>query len=86
GEVHLGSGKVHCQGVGPDRYVAEVKSSGRIYHHESLAPDEYLGKVEGMHSLAEGGAALLLLLLPAFEGAAIEAESVAMSETRKVKE
>lgn len=69
GRVGLDDGKVYAHRVGPDRYVAEVKPNGRIYRHESLALDDYLGKVEGMHSLAEGGAAFFLLLLPAVEGA-----------------
>jgi hypothetical protein len=53
--------------------VAAIKSNGRVYRHESFAPDDYVGKVKNMHSLAEGGAAFFLLLLPSVEGGEIEA-------------
>ena len=72
GEVHLDDGKVYCHRVGPDRYVAEIKSNGRIYRHKPGTPDDYLGRVKDMHSLAEGGAAFFLLLLPVIEGEEIE--------------
>jgi hypothetical protein len=39
-----------------------------------MALDEYVGKVEGMHSLAEGGAAFFLLILPVIEGEEIETQ------------
>jgi hypothetical protein len=71
GRVHLDDGKVYSHRIGPDPYVAEVKSDGRIYRHKPGALDDYLGRVEGMHSLAEGGAAYFLLLLPIVEGAEI---------------
>jgi hypothetical protein len=47
--------------------VARVRSNGRVYLHESFAPDDYLGRVRGMHSLGEGGAAYFLLFLRATE-------------------
>jgi hypothetical protein len=72
GRVRLDDGKVYSHRVGPDRYVAEIKPNGRIYRHRPCAPDDYLGRVEELHSLAEGGAAFLLLLFPAVE--ATEAE------------
>jgi hypothetical protein len=68
GEVHLDDGKVFGHRVGPDRYMAEVKANGRVYRHKPGAPDDYLGRVKNMHSLAEGGAAFFLLLMPAIEG------------------
>jgi len=71
--VHLDNGEVYSHRLGPDRYVAKVKSNGRIYRHKPVAPDDYLGKVEDIHSLAEGGAAFFPLLLPLIEGAEIEA-------------
>ena len=71
-QVEPESGKVYSHRVGPDRYVAEVKSNGRIYRHKPSAPDDYLGKVKDMLSLAEGGAAYFLLLLPAIEEEVIE--------------
>jgi hypothetical protein len=73
GQVHLESGKIYSHRVGPDRYVAEIKLNGRVYRHRPAALDDYLGRVEGLHSLAEGGAAFFLLLLPAIEEAEIQA-------------
>jgi hypothetical protein len=74
GRVELDSGKVYRRRVGPDEYVARVKSNGRIYLCKRLAPDDYVGRVEDMHSLAEGGAAFFLLLLPAVEEVEAEAD------------
>ena len=74
GQVRLDSGRVCCHRLGPDRYVAEVKPNGRIYRHKPAALDEYLGKVEGLHSLGEGGAAYFLLLLPVIEAEEAEAD------------
>lgn len=67
GQVHLEDGKVYSHRVGLDRYVAEVGPNGRVYRHQPVSPDDYLGRVEDMHSLAEGGAAFFLLLLPDVE-------------------
>jgi len=61
--------------------VAEVKSNGRVYLHKPGAPDDYLGKVDDMHSLAEGGAAFFLLLMPAIEE--IEEKEQAAQEKRE---
>ncbi len=73
GQVHLDDGEVYSHRIGLDRYVAEVKPNGRIYRHKPDAPDDYLGKIKDMHSLAEGGAAFFLLLLPLIEGVEVEA-------------
>ena len=73
GQVHLDSGKIYSHRVGPDRYVAEIKLNGRIYRHRPAALDDYLGRVDRLHSLAEGGAAFFLLLLPVIEEEEIEA-------------
>ena len=73
GQVHLDSGKIYSHRVGPDRYVAEIKLNGRVYRHRPAALDDYLGRVDGLHSLAEGGAAFFLLLLPIIEEEKIEA-------------
>jgi len=78
--VHLDDGEVYSHHFGPDRYVAKVKPDGRIYGHKPVAPDDYLGKVEGMHSLAEGGAAFFLLLLPVIEEAKIEEAEIEEAE------
>ncbi|MFL7791435.1 MAG: hypothetical protein AB8I69_04790 [Anaerolineae bacterium] len=63
--MHLDNDKVYSHRVGLDRYVAEIKSNGRIYRHRSGAPDDYLSRVRDMRSPAECGAAFFLLLLPA---------------------
>lgn len=41
--------------------------NGKLYHHKNLARDEYLGSVDDMRHLYLGGAAFLLLVLPAWE-------------------
>ena len=73
GQVHLDDGEVYRHRIGLDRYVAEIKPNGRIYRHKPGAPDDYLGKIKDMHSLAESGAAFFLLLLPLIEGVEVEA-------------
>jgi len=85
GQVRLDDGKVYSHRFGPDRHVAQVKPNGRIYRHKLAALDEYLGKVEDMHSLAEGGAAFFLLLLPVVEGLAlseVEGSEIEAKEAR----
>jgi hypothetical protein len=67
GRVHLHNGKIYRHRHGPDQYVARIKPNSRIYRHRPAALDEYLGDVEGMSSLVEGGAAFFLLLSPAVE-------------------
>ena len=67
GRIRLHNGKIYSHRHGPDQYMAKVKPGGRIYRHDPGALDDYLGDVEGMHSLAEGGAAFFLLLSPAVE-------------------
>jgi hypothetical protein len=72
GRVRLDDGEIYSHHHGPDQYVAKVKPDGRIYRHKPVALDEYVGKIKDMHSLAEGGAAFFLLLLPVVKGAEIE--------------
>ena len=60
--------------------MAKVKPNGRVYRHKPAAPDEYLGDVEGMHSLVEGGAAFFLLLSSTVE------ETGAVEETKSKEE
>lgn len=66
GRVELDSGKVYLGKLGPDEYIGRVDSDGRIYLHNRLAADTYIGKVVDMLSLAHGGAAMLLLVAPAY--------------------
>lgn len=65
GTVDLENGSVRLGRLGPDEYLGKVRSDGRLYLHRAIAPDDYLGRVEQMSSLAHGGAAFLLLALPA---------------------
>jgi hypothetical protein len=67
GHVALDSGKVYHPRLGPDEYLGGVDADGRCQRHIPLARDEYLGKVVEMESYAHGGAAFLLLVLPAWE-------------------
>jgi hypothetical protein len=61
--------------LGPDEYLGRVHDDGKLYHHKQLAPDDYLGKVDEMISNDYGGAAFLLLVLPAVEEEADQAAS-----------
>ena len=67
GRVDLNNGKVYLAKLGPDEYLGQVEESGRMYYHLPLKRDPFLGKVEKMTSLAHGGAAYLLLVLPRME-------------------
>ncbi len=69
GRVELTTGKVFHAQVGPDEYLGRVEPDGDFHRHKSLGPDEYIGKITAMVSRAHGGAALLLLALPAWEDA-----------------
>ena len=67
GHVALDSGKVYHPKLGPDEYLGGVDADGHCHRHIPMAPDEYLGKVLEMQGYAHGGAAFLLLVLPAWE-------------------
>ena len=67
GRVDLKTGKVYLSRFGPDEYVGRVDNHGHMHRHVSLAPDEYIGKVDPFVSIAHTAAAMLLLVLPAFE-------------------
>jgi hypothetical protein len=75
GRVDSQSGKVYRAKLGPDEYLGRVHDDGKLYHHKQLAPDDYLGKVDEMISNDYGGAAFLLLVLPAVEEEADQAAS-----------
>lgn len=72
GRVELDSGKVYFSKLGADQYLGRVHQNGRLYLHRRLARDEYLGRIKEMPSFAHGGAAFLLLVLPAHEREAQE--------------
>lgn len=77
GRVELESGKVFLDQAGPDEYLGKVTMEGKLYRHVALAPDEYLGRVDEMLSVAHGGAAFLLLIVPAYDQAQVEDEQSA---------
>jgi hypothetical protein len=83
GRVELDSGKVYFGRMGPDQYLGRVHQNGRLYLHKRLARDEYLGRIKDMPSFAHGGAAFLLLVLPAHEQEAQEIASKAQAEQKK---
>ena len=76
GRVELDTGKVWRAKVGPDEYLGRVNGEGEFHRHKPLGPDEYIGKITEMASYAHGGAAFLLLALPAW----IKAEEKATTE------
>jgi hypothetical protein len=67
GQVDLDNGKV-WQGVtaAPDNYLGRVHEDGRMNYHRAGQPDEYIGRIAGGASLAQAGAAFLLLVWPAY--------------------
>ena len=67
GRVDLNSGKVyrHIPG-GPDEYLGRVNENGRMDYHLPSQADEYIGRIGTDATLAEAGAAFLLLVWPAF--------------------
>ena len=67
GRVDLDSGKVHRHvAAGPDEYLGRVHENGRMHYDVAGRVDEYIGRIEGEFTLAEAGAAFLLLVWPAF--------------------
>ncbi len=67
GHVHLNSGKVYAQRLGNDEYIGRVDlDNGKIWRDVTAGPDEYIGRIESDASLAQAGAAFLLLVWPAF--------------------
>ena len=74
GRVALDNGNVYRARLGPDEYLGRVDSDGKLYRHKPLAADEYLGQLDNFVSYAHGGAAWLLLMLPAWEEQQAEAK------------
>jgi len=67
GRVDLDNGKVYRHvAAGPDEYLGRVHEGGRIDYHVAGRVDEYIGRISGDASLAQAGAAFLLLVWPAF--------------------
>ena len=67
GRVDLSTSKVYISHLGPDEYLGQVEENGKLYYHAPLARDPYLGRVDEMTSIAHGGAAYLLLIVPLLE-------------------
>jgi hypothetical protein len=67
GRVNQEDGKVYHSRMGPDEYLGKVDANGKCYWHKMMAPDIYMGKIKEMISFAHGGAAFLLLIMPAIE-------------------
>jgi len=81
GRVDPDNGKVYLTKFGPDQYLGRVRKDGKLYHHKRLARDDYLGKVKEMTSLTHGGAAFLLLVMPAVAEAELEETKPEESKT-----
>ena len=67
GRVELDNGKVYRHvAAGPDEYLGRVHEDGRIHYDVAARVDDYVGRISGNASLAQAGAAFLLLVWPAF--------------------
>lgn len=68
GHVDVDNGEIHLEvPMRPDKYVGSVTTKGHLHLHLAGQPDVKIGSVKKMESLVQGGAAFLLLVLPAFE-------------------
>ena len=52
--------------AGPDEYLGRVHTDGRMDYHVAGWADEYIGRISGEFTLAQAGAAFLLLVWPAY--------------------
>ncbi len=67
GRVDIDNGKIWRDvAAGPDEYLGRVHEDGRMDHHLAGRPDDYIGRTDGEVSLAQAGAAFLLLVWPAY--------------------
>ena len=67
GDVVSVDGKVWRHvAAGADEYLGRVHEDGRMDYHVAGRVDEYIGRIAGDASLAQAGAAFLLLVWPAF--------------------
>ena len=83
GRVELDSGKVfRHKPMAVDEYLGRVDGDGKFHRHKPLAPDEYLGQITPIASYAYGGAAFLLLVLPALEEIAEEKAKTEKTEKK----
>ncbi len=77
GRADLSDGKVWRQvTAGPDEYLGRVHEDGRMDYHVAGRADEYIGRIAGDASLAQAGAAFLLLVWPAFTEHQQQSESL----------
>jgi hypothetical protein len=68
GRIDLLSRKVYRQVPrAADEYLGRVNENGRMYLHNSLSSDDYIGKLLEPTSNAHTGAAFLLLVFPNIE-------------------
>ena len=68
GRIDLDDGKVYRHvAAGPDDYLGHVEQDGKMYRHDFLAPDDYMGKIVEFSSIAQAGAAFMLLVMPAYD-------------------
>lgn len=80
GKVESDTGKVYLGKFGPDEYIGKVNKNGKIYQHRPVVSDEYIGKVIEMVSVIHGGAAFLLLVLPAYDEAVEKKEETDLGD------
>jgi hypothetical protein len=67
GRADLDDGKVWRDvTAGPDEYLGRVHEDGRMDYHVAGRADEYIGRIAAGASLAQAGAAFLLLVWPAY--------------------
>ena len=50
-----------------DNLRVNIEPDGKMYQHEFLGPDDYMGKIEDLDTFAQAGAAFILLVLPAYK-------------------
>lgn len=71
GHVDLEHGRVYLSRLGPDVHIGTVHGDGRIERHLSLTRNDHVGRVDPFISFAHSASAMLLLVLPAIEPAAV---------------
>lgn len=79
-------GKVYLAALGAEEYLGKVHEDGKLYHHKRMARDEYLGKVKDMDAPAFGGAAFLLLVMPAVQAEMEKDEAEEQAKNKKASQ